>query len=84
MLETIKTILADRFKVPKETLARETEFVKDLGADSLEMVRLLMILEENYGICIDDERVRGLHTIGDVVDAAETVDRKVIHEDKRR
>lgn len=83
MFETIRTLLADRFKVSEETITRETELIKDLGADSLELIRLLMILEDDYGIYIDDAQLKGLHTVGDVADAAETVAGKDNHEDKR-
>lgn len=83
MLETIITLLADRFKVDKETITRETELVKDLGADSLELVRLLMILESDYGVYIDDDQVQGIRTVGDVADIAEAADGKDHHDNKR-
>ena len=83
MLETIKTILADRFKVSADTITRDTELVKDLGADSLELVRLLMILEDDYGIYIDDDQVKGIYTVGDVADIAETAAGRDDHADKR-
>lgn len=83
MLETIKTLLADRFKVSAETITRDTELVKDLGADSLELVRLLMILEEDYGVYIDDAQFPGIRTVGDVADIAEAAAGKDHHEDKR-
>ena len=83
MLETIKNLLADRFKVSAETITGETELVKDLGADSLELVRLLMILEDDYGVYIDDARLPGIRTVGDVADIAEAAAGKDHHEDKR-
>ncbi len=83
MLETIISILADRFKVDKETITRETELIKDLGADSLELVRLLMILENDYGVYIDDDRVQGIRTVGDVADIAESAAGKDHHENER-
>lgn len=83
MLETIITLLADRFKVSKETITRETELVKDLGADSLELIRLLMILEDDYGVYIDDDKAQGIHTVGDVADIAEAEAGKDNHEDSR-
>lgn len=84
MLETIITLLAERFRVSRETITRETELIKDLGADSLELVRLLMILENDYGVYIDDDQVLGLRTVGDVADIAEAAGGKEKHEHKRR
>lgn len=83
MLEKIIALLADRFKVPAETITRETELVKDLGADSLELVRLLMILEDDYGVYIDDEQVKCIRTVGDVADIAEAAGGKDDHDNQR-
>lgn len=83
MLETIRNLLADRFQVSKETITKETELVKDLGADSLELVRLLMILENDYGVYIDDDQVQGIRTVGDAADVAEAAAEKDNHDDKR-
>ena len=84
MLEIIKTLLADRFKIDRETITSETELVKDLGADSLELVRLLMILEDDYGIYIDDAQLTGIRTVGDIAGIAETAAGKDHHEDHRQ
>lgn len=83
MLETIKTILADRFKVCRDTITRETELVKDLRADSLELVRLLMILEDDYGIYIGDDQIKAIITVGDVADIADAAAGKGDRDDKR-
>ena len=84
MLEIIKTLLANRFKIDRETITNETELVKDLGADSLELVRLLMILEDDYGIYIDDAQLTGIRTVGDIADIAEMAAGKDHHEDHRQ
>ena len=84
MLEIIKTLLANRFKIDRETITNETELVKDLGADSLELVRLLMILEDDYGIYIDDAQLTGIRTVGDIADIAEAAAGKDHHEDHRQ
>ena len=45
----------------------ETEIVDDLGADSLDVVEMLMALEDEYGISLPDEVAMKLHTVGDIV-----------------
>ena len=84
MLETVKEILAERFGVPKETMTEETQLIRDLGADSLELIRLLMILEEDFGVYIDDEKVKEIRTVGDVAVFAERASGKGDHADHRQ
>lgn len=52
----------------KRDLARENNFVDDLGADSLDMVELVMAFEEEFGLGIDDADAEKLVTVGDVHD----------------
>lgn len=82
MLDIIIKVLADRFKVPAESITKETELVKDLGADSLELIRLLMILEEDHGVYIDDAKLPGIRTVGDAAAIAEAALGKDEHADK--
>ena len=63
--DDLKCIVAERFEISVETLHAETDLVEDLGADSLDIVDLLMAVEERLGVSIDDDEAVGLKTLGD-------------------
>lgn len=60
-------IVAERMGVKKEDISKETSFVTDLGADSLDQVELIMELEDQFDLNIPDEDAEKLQTIGDAV-----------------
>lgn len=62
----IVAIIADELKVDKSTIKDSSTF-QDLGADSLDMVQMVMKLEEQFGIEINDEEAEKLTTVADVV-----------------
>jgi acyl carrier protein len=67
-LETrIKEIIADQLGVEIEKLRDDANFVQDLGADSLDVVELVMAFEEEFGIEIPDEDAEKIRTVGDVI-----------------
>ena len=66
-LDTIKKILSEQFDVEEDTLNLETKLVEDLGADSLDVVDLLMSIEDEFNIEVADEDILTLKTIGDLV-----------------
>ena len=66
MVEKIKEILAKQLRVDINTLTDETNIVEDIGADSLDVVEMLMLIEESFGITVPDEDVAQLKTVGDV------------------
>jgi acyl carrier protein len=67
-LETrIKEIIADQLGVEIEKLKDDANFVQDLGADSLDVVELVMAFEEEFGIEIPDEDAEKIRTVGDVI-----------------
>ncbi|MDR2090290.1 MAG: acyl carrier protein [Clostridiales bacterium] len=68
MFEEIKEIIANQFKLDPATLSRETNILTDIGADSLDLVDLLMKLEEKYGVTIKDSELEKLKTVGDIED----------------
>lgn len=68
MFEEIKELIAKQFKVDKAKLTRETNIISDIGADSLDVVDLLMKLEEKYKITIKDEELERIKTVGDLED----------------
>ncbi len=71
MLEKVMGLLAKQLRVDVNTLSPETNIVEDLGADSLDIVEMLMALEDNFGITVSDEEAVTLKTIADVADFIE-------------
>lgn len=68
VFEKIKQMLADQLDANVEDMTMETKIGEDLGADSLDVVELLMAIEEEFDVEIPDEDIEGLKTIGDVVE----------------
>ena len=71
MFEKVQNILAEQFEIDPETVTMETSLIDDLGADSLDVVELIMSLEDNYGIAISDEDAAELHTVRRIVEYLE-------------
>lgn len=66
-LEQIKKILAEQFSMNEDDINMDTSFTEDIGADSLDLVELVMALEQEFDIEIDDEEVEKIKTVGDAV-----------------
>ena len=73
VFEKIKEALVAQFEVDPEKITRSTDIVNDLGADSLDLVELIMSLEEEYGISVTDEAVYEHKTVGEIADFIETL-----------
>lgn len=73
MFEEIAKILADQLGIAQSKITMESDIVKDLGADSLDVVELLMTLEDNTGKTIPEDKVTELKTVGDVVSMLESL-----------
>ncbi|GAA7074434.1 acyl carrier protein [Helicobacter pylori] len=67
LFEDIQAVIAEQLNVDATQVTLEAEFVKDLGADSLDVVELIMALEEKFGIEIPDEQAEKIVNVGDVV-----------------
>ena len=68
VLEKIKAILADQFDVAVDSITADTDLVDDLGADSLDLVDMLMSLEDEFNIGeVPDEMVAKIRTVGQLV-----------------
>ncbi len=67
VLEKVKEIIAEQMNIPESKISPDSDIIKDLGADSLDIVELLMNLETEWGLVIDDEDVPKLRHIKDVV-----------------
>jgi len=63
---TLKDIVSEQLGVPPEKVTEEASFQDDLGADSLDLVELIMAVEEKFGVEIADDQAQGFSTVGDV------------------
>lgn len=66
--EKIREIVAAQFGADEDSISMGTSFVDDLGADSLDVVELIMALEEEFDMEIDDGEAENITTIADVVE----------------
>lgn len=66
--EKVKKVVAEKLSVEPEEVVPEASFVDDLGADSLDLVELIMAMEEAFDIEISDEEAEKLQTVKDAVD----------------
>lgn len=69
--ERVVDIVAEQLGVSKDQIKRETHFVNDLGADSLDTVELVMELEEEFDINIPDDAAEKITTVGEAIDHIE-------------
>ena len=69
--ERAKDIVAEQLNVDKEKIKRESNFVNDLGADSLDTVELVMELEEEFDISIADDAAEKIQTVGEAIEHIE-------------
>jgi acyl carrier protein len=65
--DRVKEIIAKELEVEAKQLTPEAKFIEDLGADSLDIVELVMALEEEFGLDIPDEEADKLKTVGDAM-----------------
>ncbi len=68
LLDELKKLVAERLGIDEKDIKPGASFTEDLGADSLDLVELMMALEEKFGIEIPDEDTRELVTVQDVID----------------
>ena len=67
VFEKVKAIIVEQLQVSEETVTEDASFIDDLGADSLDLVELIMALEEEFGIEIPDADAEKVVTVSDVV-----------------
>ncbi len=68
IFEKIRPIIAEQLSIDENEVTLESSFIDDLGADSLDIVELIMALEEEFNMEIPDEEAEKIGTVGDVVD----------------
>ena len=67
VLEKVKVILSTQFDVEEDSITPETDIADDLGADSLDVVDMLMSLEDEFDVEIPDEEIERIRTVGELV-----------------
>jgi acyl carrier protein len=71
ILEEIKSIIAGQLEIKRETISENSNIFNDLGADSLDVIELVSLLEEQFDIQIPEEESNKITTVGDVVNYVE-------------
>ena len=77
IFDEIKDIIIDQLQVEESEVTMDTNLMKDLSADSLDAVEIIMAIEEEYGIEIPDEDAETFQTVGDLVKYVEENNMKI-------
>lgn len=67
IFDKVRDILSEQLDIDKDLITAESSIVDDLGADSLDIVDLVMSLEDEFDTEIPDEAIEGIKTVGDIV-----------------
>jgi acyl carrier protein len=68
IFDKVKGVIVEQLNVEEDDVNEDASFVDDLGADSLDIVELVMALVEEFGVSIPDESAEKIKTVGDAVD----------------
>lgn len=71
VFEKLKEIVVEQLQINPDDITRDSDIIKDLNADSLDIIEMLMKMEEEYNISIPDEKAAELKTVGDIADYVE-------------
>lgn len=66
VFEKLKAIICDQLELESDAVTLEANIIEDLGADSLDVVDLIMSAEDAFGVEIPDEEIENIKTVGDV------------------
>lgn len=75
MFDQVKTILARQLRVSPDKVTMEAHIKRDLHADSLDILQLLMRLEDDYGLVIPDQALAKFETVADVVNYLDSIEK---------
>ena len=73
IFEKVRDALAAQFELDPASITPDTNLIDDIGADSLDVVELIMDLEDEFGIAISDEDAAQLYTVGRIVEYLEKI-----------
>ena len=73
ILNRLKELLAEQFEVDVSAITADTDIMADLGADSLDVVEFIMMIEEEFGVNITDEHSYESKTVGEIADYIESL-----------
>ena len=73
MFEKVKDTLAKQLNIDASKVTPEARFKEDLGADSIDILQLLLTIEEDYGVTIPDEKLATFSTVSDIVGYLESL-----------
>ena len=76
VFEEVQKIMAKQLRKPVESIRLDSQIKRDLGADSIDILQLLLRIEDDYGIMIPDEALATFSTVGDVVAFLEKLSKK--------
>ncbi len=75
VFEKVKEILVDQLDVDEGSITANSFIIEDLGADSLDVVDIVMRLEEEFDLEVPDEEIESMKTVGDIVHFLESADK---------
>ena len=67
IFDKVKEVIVEQLNVEEDDVSEDASFIDDLGADSLDIVELVMALEEQFGVSIPDEEAERIKSVGDAV-----------------
>ena len=73
VFEKVAALVAEQLGIDKSKVKVESNIIEDLGADSLDVIEMLMTLEDEFGITIPDDKINQIKTVGQIV---ELIDKK--------
>ncbi len=71
MLDKIKNLIAEQLYIDASEINEESKFVDDLGADSLDIVQMLIAMEKEFGVSFEDDEIAEIKTVRDAVSLIE-------------
>lgn len=72
-IDKIREMLANQLNIETDKIKEDSKIIEDLGADSLDMIEMLMALEEEFGITVPDDKADSLKTVGDIAKYIDSV-----------
>lgn len=74
--DKVKKLLAEQLNIKPDAITLKSRVIEDLGADSLDVVEMLMVLEDEFNVTVSDEESLNLKTVGDIVNLIDSKTKK--------